>query len=125
MKNTLIKDVGLALLRITPSAMLLTHGIPKFQKLLQGNLAFADPLGLGQAPSLLLAIIGEFICPILLIIGYKTRWAAIPSVLTMLTIIFIVHQNDAFGKKELALLYLIFFVAIMFLGPGKYSFDRK
>ncbi len=125
MKNTLIKDVGLALLRIMPSAMLLTHGIPKFQKLLQGNLAFADPIGLGQAPSLLLAIIGEFICPILLIIGYKTRWSAIPSVLTMLTIIFIVHQNDAFGKKELALLYLIFFVAIIFLGPGKYSFDRK
>jgi putative oxidoreductase len=125
MKNTMLKDIGLAILRIAPSVLLLTHGIPKFQKLLNGNLSFADPIGLGEVPSLFLAIIGEFICPILLIIGYKTRWSAIPSVLTMLTIVFIVHQNDPFGKKEMGLLYLIFFVSIMILGPGKYSFDRK
>jgi putative oxidoreductase len=121
----MLKDIGLAILRIAPSALLLTHGIPKFQKLLNGNLSFADPIGLGEGPSLFLAIIGEFICPILLIIGYKTRWSAVPSVLTMLTIVFIVHQNDPFGKKEMALLYLIFFLAIMLLGPGKYSFDKK
>ena len=77
MKNNLQSNIGLALLRIVPSAMLLSHGIPKFQKLLNGNFEFADSLGIGAAPSLFLTVIGEFVCPILIIIGFKTRWAAL------------------------------------------------
>lgn len=73
MQNKIVRDVGLAMLRIAPSAMLLTHGLPKFQKIINGNLEFGDPLGIGAAPSLFLAVIGEFICPILVIIGFKTR----------------------------------------------------
>nr|WP_299342116.1 DoxX family protein [Allomuricauda sp.] len=125
MKNSSLVHVGLAILRILPSAFMMTHGFPKFQKLLSGNTEFPNPLGLGQAPSLFLTVIGEFICPILLIIGYKTRWAAIPSALTMAVAAFIVHAADPFGKKELALLYLTIFVVIFLLGPGKYSVDRR
>ena len=125
MKNKMITDIGLALLRIVPSALMLSHGIPKFQKLIAGNLEFADPLGLGAAPSLFLAVIGEVICPILVIIGLKTRFAAVPTAITMAVAAFIVHAADPLGKKELALLYLVIFVAIILLGPGKYSVDKK
>jgi len=106
MKNNLQTNIGLALLRIAPSAMLLTHGIPKFQKLIGGNLEFGDPIGLGPAPSLFLAVLGEFICPILIIIGFKTRWMAVPPAITMLVAAFIVHSADPFGTKEKALLFL-------------------
>ena len=125
MKNSLSNDIGLALLRIAPSAMMLTHGIPKFQNILNGNLEFADPLGIGATPSLFLTVIGEVICPILIIIGFKTRFSAFPPAITMAVAAFIVHSADPFGKKEMALLYLIFFVVIMLLGPGRYSVDRK
>ncbi len=125
MQNKLSNDVGLALLRIAPSAMLLSHGIPKFQKIISGNLEFGDPLGIGAAPSLFLAVIGEVICPILIIIGFKTRWMAVPPAITMAVAAFIQHAADDFGTKEKALLYLVFFVVIILLGPGRYSMDKK
>ena len=125
MKNNLLVHLGLAILRILPSAFMLTHGFPKFQKLLSGNMEFPNPLGIGSAPSLFLCVVGEFVCPILLIIGFKTRWATIPAAITMAVAAFIVHGSDPFGRKELALLYLTIFVVIFLLGPGKYSIDRK
>lgn len=126
MQNNLLRNLGLLLLRIAPSIMLLTHGISKFQKLIGGGeIKFGDPLGVGPVPSLILAIIGEVVCPLLLIIGFKTRWAAIPSALTMATAAFIVHASDPFGVKEKSLLFLSFFIVIILLGPGKYSVDGK
>jgi putative oxidoreductase len=125
MQNTLLKDVGLAILRIAPSAMILSHGIPKLQKIISGNLEFGDPLGIGSAPSLFLAVIGEVLCPLFIIIGLKTRWMAVPSAITMAVAAFVVHAADDFATKERALLYLVFFIAIILLGPGKYSFDRR
>lgn len=125
MQNSLLKNFGLAVLRILPSIMMLTHGIPKLQKLIGGDFKFGDPIDIGAAPSLFLAVIGEVICPILLIFGFKTRWAAVPSAMTMLVAVVLVHSDDPFGTKEKALLYLVIFVVIIFLGPGKYSIDRK
>lgn len=125
MRNTLSKDIGLAILRIAPSVMMLFHGIPKLQKIISGNLEFGDPLGIGNAPSLFLAVIGEVICPLLIIIGFKTRWVAVPTAITMAVAAFVVHGGDDFATKEKALLYLVFFVAIIVLGPGKFSVDRK
>ncbi|MGB5203222.1 DoxX family protein [Eudoraea sp.] len=125
MTKKLKSDIGLAVLRILPSAFLLSHGIPKLQKLLNGDFQFADPIGIGSTPSLFLAVIGEFICPILVIIGFKTRWASLPVVITMAVAAFIVHGSDPFGKKELALLYLMSFALIILLGPGRYSIDKK
>ncbi|WP_299536951.1 DoxX family protein [Ulvibacterium sp.] len=125
MKNAIFNDLGLALLRIGASALLLTHGFPKFQKLISGNLEFGDPIGIGAAPTLFLAVLAEFICPILIILGYKTRWAAVFPAVTMVVAAFIVHAQDAMDVKEKALLFLMAFVCISLLGPGKYSIDKK
>ncbi len=118
-------DLGLAILRIAPSALMLFHGIPKFQKLIGGDFSFADPIGIGETPSLFLAVIAEFVCPILIIIGYKTRWSTIPLIITMAVAAVIVHGADPFDVKEKALVYLFWFIGILFVGPGKYSLDRK
>jgi putative oxidoreductase len=126
MKTTTLTNLGLAILRIVPSTLIIAqHGIGKFNNLISGDIKFADPIKIGQAPSLFLAVIGEVICPILIIIGLKTRWAAIPAALTMAVAAFIVHASDPLAKKELALLYFFSFVAIYLLGPGKYSVDKS
>ena len=105
--------------------MMLVHGYPKFRKLISGDMEFANPLGIGEGPSLFLAVIGEFIAPILIIIGYKTRFAAIPTLITMLVAAFIAHGADPFGVKEKALLFAVIYAVIILLGPGKYSLDKK
>lgn len=105
---------------------MLTHGIPKLQRLFgEGPIEFADPLGIGAAPTLFLAVFSEFLCAILVLIGYKTRWASIPIVITMLVAAFIQHAADPIGSKEKSLLFAIIFTAIFLLGPGAYSVDKK
>lgn len=124
MKRDKPSNLGLALLRIGASALIMTHGYGKLQMLLSGDeIQFGDPIGLGVKTSLILAMISEFIAPILVIIGFKTRWATIPPIITMAIAAFIVHSSDPLNVKEMALLYLVAFVTIALLGPGKYSVD--
>lgn len=125
MRTTVQQQIGLALLRIVPSLMMMTHGFPKLQKLLSGDFAFADPIGIGQGPSLFLTVIGEFVAPLLIVLGFKTRFATVPAIITMLVAAFVVHGEDPFGKKELALIYATIFIVIGLLGPGRYSVDGK
>lgn len=125
MKKKLFNELGLLVLRVVPSLLMITHGYPKFQNLMSGDIKFGDPIGIGASPSLFLAVVGELVCPIIIILGFKTRWAALPAAITMAVAAFIAHASDPLQKKELALLYLTFFVVIMLVGPGKYSFDRK
>ena len=105
--------------------MMMTHGFPKFMKLVNGDFGFANPIGIGELPSLVLTVVGELICPVLVLIGYKTKWSAIPPIITMTVAAFIVHASDSFGTKEKALLFLFGFIAIALFGGGKYSVDRS
>lgn len=124
MKNK-FNDLALAILRVGFSGMLLTHGIPKISILLENPSGFPDPLGVGNVVSLILALIGEVVAPLFVLIGFKTKIAAIPAAGTMAVAAFIVHAQDSFGTKEKALLYLIGFIVIALVGAGKYSVDKK
>lgn len=125
MNNSTSYNSGLLLLRVGFSGMMLTHGIPKLLKMISGDFSFGDPIGIGEPASLVLAVLGEVLFPILVIIGFKTRLAAIPVIITMAVAAFIVHAADPLGTKEMAILYLIAFIAIALLGAGKYSIDKK
>jgi putative oxidoreductase len=105
--------------------LMLTHGIPKLMQLLNGNFEFGDPIGIGNTASLILTVIGEAICPILVIIGLRTRIATIPTIIVMAVAAFVVHAADPIAVKEKALLYLVGFIVIAICGPGKFSIDRK
>ena len=103
---------------------MLTHGLPKFDRLFgEGPVKFADPFGLGPEISLGLAIFAEVGCAILVMIGFKTRWATIPLMITMLVAAFYAHAADPFGKKELSLLFFTLFLSLLISGGGKYSVD--
>lgn len=125
MNNSNNHNIGLLLLRIGFGGMMLTHGMPKLLKMVSGDFSFGDPIGIGEPASLVLAVLSEVIFPILVIIGFKTRLAAIPVIITMIVAAFVVHAADPLGTKEKAILFLIGFIAIALLGAGKYSVDKK
>ena len=118
------KDIAKLLLRLSFGGIMLTHGIPKFMKFFTGEeLQFADPIGIGETPSLILTVFSEVICSILIVIGFKTKLATIPSIITMLVAVFVVHISDPFDRMEMGLLYLCGYLSILLLGAGKYSVD--
>lgn len=119
-------DVALLVLRVGISLLMLTHGVPKLITLFGGEeIQFFDPYGLGVEASLTLAVIAEFLCSILLILGLGTRLAVIPLMVTMLTAIFVVHIDDVFTRQELPLLYLLVYTVLLITGAGKYALDFK
>jgi putative oxidoreductase len=119
------KDLALALLRIGAALMLLTHGWAKISDFTGYLAKFSDPIGLGPAISLQLAIFAEFFCAILVAIGFLTRLSLIPMIITMLVAALIAHADDPFSSKEKSLLFLLVFIVLFLLGPGKYSLDAQ
>ena len=121
-----MNNIALLLIRIVfAGSMLYGHGLSKFYRLIEGNLSFANPIGIGEAPTLVLAVFSEFLAPLFILIGYKTKIFSFFPAATMFVAAFIVHLSDPFARKEKAILFLIGFIVIMMKGPGKYSIDRK
>ena len=116
---------ALLLFRAGVGVMMLTHGYPKFKKVLSGDMGFGDPIGLGSDASLVLTVLAEFICSILLVLGLTTRFALVPLIITMFVALVIVHGGDPFGTQEKSALYLLCFVVLFITGPGKYSVDNR
>lgn len=115
----------LLIYRILISVFMLTHAWPKALRLFSGaEISFADPIGIGAVPSLVLAVFSELICSVLIIFGLGTRLATIPLIVTMAVAAFVVHGADPFAKKEMALLYLVAYIGLLISGPGKFSVDK-
>jgi putative oxidoreductase len=118
-------DVAVLLLRIGAAALMLTHGIPKLLRILEGDFSFGDPIGIGPTASLILVTFAEAICAALVMIGLMTRASLIPLIIAMMVAVFVAHAGDPFGDKELGLFFLISFIVLFLTGPGKYSVDQK
>src|SRR5690606_3020120 len=119
-------DFAALLLRLaTGSFMIYGHGAGKFSKFFADEaIEFIDPFGISATATLGLVIFAEVICSVLVILGLMTRWALIPLIFTMLFAAFVAHSDDPFKNKETALLYLLAYLVLMLLGPGKFSLDR-
>ena len=122
-----MEDLGKLILRLGVSFLLLPHGYEKLERLLTegGKAGFADPIGIGEVPTLVLAIVAELLCPVMIIVGIKTRLASILPALTMLVAALIVHIDDPWSKMEFPLLYFTGFVAILMIGPGRWSLEHR
>lgn len=118
-------DVGTLILRLGVAGMMLTHGYPKFQGLLEGGeIQFADPYGLGVTFTMIFAVFAEFFCSLLILLGLATRLATIPLLITMGTVVFVIHAADGFGKQEMGLHFMLVYVFLLIAGPGRFSIDN-
>lgn len=120
-----LRDVGLLLLRLGAGGMMMVHGWGKLSRFNEMASKFPDPLGIGSPASLTLAVFSEFFCALAIVLGFATRLAALPLIVTMIVAAFVIHGDDPFAKKELALLYLVAFAALAGTGAGKLSLDAK
>lgn len=126
-KNCCTDDYGpvintlLLVVRISVGVLMLTHGYPKLLKIISSDFAFPDPIGLGSEFSLFLATFAEFFCSILVIIGYRTRLAVMPLIVTMLVALLIVHSDDSVFDHVNILIYLFTYGILLHLGGGKFG----
>jgi putative oxidoreductase len=117
-------NVAWLLLRLGAGLMMMyAHGWGKLSKFGELMEVFPDPIGLGSTVSLALTVFAEFFCALAIALGFLTRLAAMPLVITMLVAVLVVHADDPFGKKELALLYLLPLLTLILTGAGRFSLD--
>ncbi len=129
MKNS--EDTGKLLLRVTLGGLMLFHGIAK---LILGTKGIENMLVSKGIPSFIAygVHIGEVLAPILIIIGFRTKLAAIIFAFNMLVATLLVHSEDIFKLTEhggwaieLQALYFFGSICIFLLGAGNYSLSNS
>ena len=103
-------SVILLTVRVVFGILMMNHGIDKWANYQELSAVFPDPLGIGSPLSLGLAVFVEL--------------AMIPMIFTMCVAFFVVHGSDPFAVKELAFVYLVVFVLMYIIGPGRFAVDR-
>ena len=126
------EDLGKLVLRWTVGGLLLFHGVFK----LQHGVEWMEPVLAGVGlPAFLRygSYVGEVLAPVLLLVGWQTRLAALVVAFDLAMAIALVQRgkilalNSASGAWgiELEMLFLLGALAIFFLGPGRYAVRRR
>jgi putative oxidoreductase len=124
MKPVSRQDIALLILRVgAAGSLFFAHGWSKISHFSERANTFSDPLHLGSPASLALVVFAEIVCSALVGVGLLARWAVIPILVFLLVAIFIQHAADPWPRKELPLLYLLAFIPVLLLGPGRLSID--
>ena len=120
-------DVAKLLLRLTVGLLILLHGISKIQGGPGFILDVVEKAGLPD-PFGYLVYVGEVLAPLLVIVGFWTRIAALVIAINMIVAILLVHTGQLLQLSpeggwalELQGLYLAVPIAIALLGAGRYS----
>lgn len=114
-------SVGLLVLRVLAGGAMMSHGWRKIQN------PFGWMSGPDAAPAVFqaLAAIAEFFGGLGLVVGALSVVASFGIACTMVVAIQThVSKGDAFGRYELAALFLAITVLFMASGPGRFSVDE-
>jgi putative oxidoreductase len=116
-------NTAMLVLRLGVGTLMLMHGYDKLIHFAKYEPQFINLMGIGTTTSLALCIFGEFFCSLFLILGLFTRLASIPLIIVTLVIIFKASDGNPFGKAELPTLFLVGYIVLLLVGPGKVSVD--
>lgn len=123
-------DLGKLILRVTCGGLLILHGS---HSLIHGIQHVRDMVRNAGLPEFFSYgnIVGEVVAPVFLILGYKTRIAALIIAFNMLMSLLIAHRDIMFARNdfggwmiELNVFYFMTAIAAMLFGAGKYSLSR-
>jgi putative oxidoreductase len=124
-------DLGRLALRVALGGLILFHGIAK----LMGGI---DPItGLVTAMGLPAFVaygvyVGEVVAPVLVIVGWYSRLGSLLIAINMVFALALAHRAELFKLApsggyalELQVLYLVVALALVLMGPGRYSMNER
>lgn len=127
----LSSSIGIFILRLTVGGLMLFHGIAKISSgvsFIQNTLVESGWPGWFAYG----VYIGEIIAPLLIIIGWRTRFAAIVFAFNMIFATLLVHSEDIFkiGSHgewaiELQAFYIFTAIGLIFTGGGKFAISKS
>jgi putative oxidoreductase len=124
-------DIGILLIRIAVGLLLPFHG---FSKVITGISWMPGLLSQLSLPSVIGygVFIGEIIAPLLILIGFRTRIAALIVCFNMFMAVLLAHRNELLSLKpggawsiELDALFFLGALALYFTGGGNFSVSTK
>ena len=108
--------------RVFFGLMFFSHGLQKLMNFSSLSETYPSVLGFGSYTTLMVTIFCEFCCSLFLIAGLLVRIMVLPMIAAMAVAFFDVH-DALLPQGELALIYLVMFILLYLVGPGKYSLD--
>lgn len=120
-------DGGLLFIRVWFCfGLFVKHGIEKVTHFSAMLPRFPDPIHVGPAVGLSFALVADFVCPVLIIIGLGTRLAALFMAVNLLVVFAFLHQFSFMqDHAELVYVYLGLAAFLVIAGPGRYSLDNR
>ena len=117
-----IFSLFLLAMRLFLGILFMIHGFDKLNHYSELSTVFADPLGIGSRLSLILVLFSELVCSAVFMLGFLYRLGMIPMIIDML-VAFVFAHHGSLAQGELALVYLLSFILMYAVGPGRYSID--
>ena len=115
-------SVLILILRVVFGVLFLLHGVDKMANFQTLSENYPSVMGLGSYMTLMITIFCEFCCSLFLISGLLVRLMVLPMIMAMAVAFFDVH-DAMMPEGELSLIYLIVFIILYLVGPGRFSVD--
>lgn len=124
-------DFGLLILRFAVGVLMLLHGIAKLKSGISGIEGMLENHGL---PDFFAygVYVGEVFAPIILIVGYRTRFASLLLMINCVVAAVLVHSNEIFALSkqggwaiELLGLFFLGALTLFFTGGGRYALSTQ
>jgi putative oxidoreductase len=117
-------NIAIFLLRGSLAVLIcLSHGVPKIANFSAWKNQFYDPFHISGAATLVLSIFAEVFAAMFVLLGLFTRLAALVLVIDLIFASFVYHYGRPLEQYEDALIFLVGFLVILLVGPGKISVD--
>ena len=124
-------DTGKLILRLALGILVLLHGIAKLKGGTAGIVGMVEGAGL---PGVLgyAVLIGEVLAPLMVIAGFHARIGAALIAINMIVAVALAHMGElaSLGQSggwalELQGMFLFTAIALVFLGPGRFSANQR
>lgn len=122
-----MQSIGKLIIRVAVGGLLLFHGVDKLAHGIGSIEGMMTAQGLPKYVAFGVYV-GEVLAPLLLILGWRSRWWAGVTAFNMAVAVYLVHSKSLFTlgahgawSLEAPMFFLLGALAIAFLGSGKYA----